>query len=407
MIKKGVHSIEIEDFNYPLPEDRIARYPAGKRETSRLLISDRQSLTEDNFFHIGRYLPEKALLISNETKVIRARLHFKNQHGALIEVFCLEPEQGNLDGNSLVNASSPVVWKCLVGNSKRWKDGILEQEVPFENGLIRLKAERIEKMNDHSLVSFSWDEPNTKFGQMLEYIGELPLPPYLNRKAGLDDLVRYQTVFARNQGSVAAPTAGLHFTDELVKTLEDDGFKFARLTLHVGAGTFKPVSTETIGNHAMHAERFFVSKQTIQQLLLQQGKPIIPIGTTSMRTIESLYWLGLGLSENENPSSLHVNQWIPYHDENEPNPRLILEKLLEYMHKKHLEVLSATTALMIAPGYDFKIANGLITNFHQPKSTLLLLVAALVGNRWKDAYTYALNNQFRFLSYGDSCLFFP
>ncbi len=405
-----VKKITIEAYDYPLPEHRIARYPLAQRDQSKLLLQIGDHLSQAVFSQIGNFLPQNSLLITNETKVIKARLLFKKEGGAAIEVFCLEPQNGHLNDSLQGATASPVVWKCFVGNSKRWKSGQLKLEVVIQGQRLELIAERVAQTNDHSLVQFSWNNPTLDFSDLLAHFGELPLPPYLNRKAEKSDLERYQTVFAKNEGSVAAPTAGLHFSADLVATLKAQGVQFEKLTLHVGAGTFKPVATDTIGNHAMHAESFFVARELIVQLINHIGKPIIPVGTTSMRTLESLYWLGVSLMKNSSPQPpLDLLQWTAYHTPNEsqPSAALALTELLKYISNNNLSGISASTALMIAPGYRFRVATGLITNFHQPKSTLLLLVAALIGKRWQTAYQYALDNDFRFLSYGDGCLMLP
>ncbi|HPE43386.1 MAG TPA: S-adenosylmethionine:tRNA ribosyltransferase-isomerase, partial [Bacteroidales bacterium] len=300
-------------------------------------------------------------------------------------------------------------WNCLVGNSKRWKQGLLVQSIKIKDQTVELKAERIEKKDGFSVIRFSWSEPQFSFAEILDVVGETPLPPYLNRKAEPEDKNRYQTVFARQEGSVAAPTASLHFTDALMADLQKQGVKFEKLILHVGAGTFKPVSAAQIGEHEMHAEQIQVSRQFLQNLLENSNRPVIPVGTTAMRTLESLYWYGLMLyEEGLAKRDFHLDQWFPYRD----HPKILsvnasLDRLIAYLDKNELDSFKATTALMIAPGYEMKIVGGLITNFHQPKSTLLLLVAALIGDKWKHAYAYALENDFRFLSYGDACLFIP
>ena len=405
-----VKKIAIEAYNYPLPEHRIARYPLAERDQSKLLLQIGDKLSQDIFSQIGNFLPQDSLLITNETKVIKARLLFKKEGGASIEVFCLEPQHGHLNDSLQGAAASPVVWKCFVGHSKRWKSGPLKLEVVIQDQQLELVAERISQNTDHSLVQFSWNNPTLDFSDLLAHFGELPLPPYLNRKAEKSDLERYQTVFAKNEGSVAAPTAGLHFSDALVAKLKAQGVQFEKLTLHVGAGTFKPVSTDTIGSHAMHAESFFVAREVIVELINHIGKPVIPVGTTSMRTLESLYWLGVNLMQNPSPQlPLELLQWTAYQapTEAQPSTETALTEVLNYINNNNLNGISASTALMIAPGYRFRVATGLITNFHQPKSTLLLLVAALIGKKWQTAYQFALDNNFRFLSYGDSCLMLP
>lgn len=406
---KQITQISIDAFYYPLPDDRIARYPLARRDQSKLLVSHAGNIKADAFYNIGKHLPQNAFLVSNETKVIQARLHFQKPGGAQIELFCLEPLSEIADFQMAFSQPSPVVWKCLAGNSKRWKSGLLHKELEIDGRKIAFTANRIEKEADYSLVEFSWDRQGISFAEILNAFGEVPLPPYLNRKAEESDKANYQTVFARYDGSVAAPTAGLHFTQELLYRLKNEGFDFAQLTLHVGAGTFKPVSTATIGEHQMHDEKMVVSRSLLEQLLQALDRPIIAIGTTSMRTLESLYWIGSMLKKDSTPRPLHLKQWYPYENEsaNPVSVRQSLQYIHDYLITNKLENLTASTALIIAPGYDFKIVKGLITNFHQPKSTLLLLVSALIGEHWKTAYQYAMEHDFRFLSYGDSCLFLP
>ena len=401
----GVKDINIEAYDYPLPDERIAKYPLPERDASKLLVLKDNGISESQFKYVGDFLPKEALLVFNETKVIRARLQFQKATGSRIAIFCLEPEK---DYQVAFSAASPVRWKCLVGNSKRWKEGALSKELDVGGVKVALGAERISQNDQYAEIEFSWKPENLSFASVLEAAGEIPLPPYLHRDAEPDDRDRYQTVFARYDGSVAAPTAGLHFTQPLIASLREQGFAFDEVTLHVGAGTFRPVSTETIGEHAMHSETIIVRKSLIQNLVARFGKPIIPVGTTSTRTLESLYWIGVMLNEQGmDLRPLHVDQWFPY-DEHAPlsSPEA-LKLILDYLEKHNLIRLEASTALMIAPSYKMRIITGLITNFHQPKSTLLLLVSALVGDRWKDCYHFALEHDFRFLSYGDSCLFLP
>ena len=345
------------------------------------------------------------MLVFNETKVIRARLQFHKATGSRIEVFCLEPEQ---DYQMAFSACSLVRWKCLIGNAKRWKEGKLAMELKVNGEAVTLYAERLMQNDQYAEIEFSWTPANLSFAAVLEAAGEIPLPPYLHRDAEPDDRDRYQTVFARYDGSVAAPTAGLHFTKPLIEALHEKGFIFDEVTLHVGAGTFRPVATETIGEHAMHSETIIVRKSLIQNLIKQIGKPIVPVGTTSTRTLESLYWIGVMLKEQGlELRPLHVEQWFPYEEHQQISLVEALQNIVDYLEKHDLTRLEASTALMIAPSYKMRIITGLITNFHQPKSTLLLLVSALIGERWKDCYRFALEHGFRFLSYGDSCLFLP
>ena len=400
-----VKQIAIEAYDYPLPDDRIAKYPLAERDASKLLILKDNKIQSSQFKNIGDFLPKDALLVFNETKVIRARLQFHKATGSRIEIFCLEPEK---DYQVAFSATSPVRWKCLIGNAKRWKEGQLSMELTVGGIPVTLSAERLMQNDQYAEIEFSWSPDNLSFASVLEAAGEIPLPPYLHREAEPADRDRYQTIFARYDGSVAAPTAGLHFTQPLISTLREKGFTFDEVTLHVGAGTFRPVSTATIGEHAMHSETIVVRKSLIENLITHIGKPIIPVGTTSTRTLESLYWLGVMLKEQGlNLRPLLLEQWFPYENHEALSTGEALQMILNYLDRHALTRLEASTALMIAPSYKMHVITGLITNFHQPKSTLLLLVSALIGERWKDCYHYALNNGFRFLSYGDSCFFLP
>lgn len=400
-----VKNISIEEYDYPLPEERIAKYPLAERDASKLLVLKDSVIQASQFKHIGQFLPKDALLIFNETKVIRARLQFLKDTGSHIEVFCLEPDD---DYQIAFSSVSPVRWKCLVGNSKRWRDGLLSMTLNVNGESVVLNANRVEKNDQYSEIEFSWVPENMPFASILEAAGEIPLPPYLHRDAEPEDRDRYQTVFARYDGSVAAPTAGLHFTQPLIADLKAAGFQFDEVTLHVGAGTFRPVASETIGEHAMHSETIIVRRSLIENLIRHLGKNIIPVGTTSTRTLESLYWIGLMLKEQGlELRDLHVDQWYPYENHESLTTEEALQMILQYLDRHQLTRLEASTSLMIAPSYKMRVITGLITNFHQPKSTLLLLVSALIGEKWKECYRFALDNGFRFLSYGDSCLFLP
>jgi S-adenosylmethionine:tRNA ribosyltransferase-isomerase len=398
-----IKNLSIDEYDYPLPEERIAKYPLAERDASKLLVLKDHKLQASQFKHIGDFLPPKALLVFNETKVIRARLQFQKETGSHIEIFCLEPEQ---DYQIAFSSASPVRWKCLVGNSKRWREGLLQMKLNVKGQEIVLSAERVEKNDQYSEIEFSWTPAELPFATILEAAGEIPLPPYLNRDAEPEDRDRYQTVFARYDGSVAAPTAGLHFTKPLLEQLRNQGFELDEVTLHVGAGTFRPVATPTIGEHAMHSETVIVRRSLIQNLINHLHGDIISVGTTSTRTLESLYWIGMMLHEQGMAlRDLHVDQWYPYESHPDLSTHDALQLILDYLDQHQLTRLEASTALMIAPSYRMKVITGLITNFHQPKSTLLLLVSAIIGNQWKTAYRFALDNGFRFLSYGDSCLF--
>lgn len=406
----NVQNINIAEYDYPLPDERIAKYPLPERDASKLLVKTHgRASQQDIFRNIGEYLPERSVLVFNETKVVRARLQFVKESGAAIEIFCLEPVTGNGDYQLAFSASSPVEWHCLVGNSRRWKEGALTMSLTIRGIAVQLNAERIEKNDAYSLVRFSWEPAEISFADVLEAAGEIPLPPYLHREAEPSDRERYQTVFAKYEGSVAAPTASLHLTKPLIAKLKEMGHTIEEVTLHVGAGTFRPVATDTIGEHEMHSESIIVKRQTIEHLRDNIDRTIIPVGTTSMRTIESVYWIGVMLLEQGyEERNIHLNQWFPYQDRTSlPSAKESLEAILKYLDMHHLDALHATTALMIAPSCPIMITKALITNFHQPKSTLLLLVSALIGDKWKEAYQFALDHGFRFLSYGDSCFFMP
>jgi len=394
-------NIQIDDFDYPLPDERIAQYPLVERDHSRLLICKDEIISEDLFYNISKHLPEKCTLVFNDTKVIHARLLFRKETGSLIELFCLEPYSCELQ--TAFQQKENCEWKCLVGNNKRWKSGLLKLIV----GDKILFAEKIKQEGENFIIRFSWKPANLHFIEVIEIFGKVPLPPYISRSAEDRDEATYQTVYAKYDGSVAAPTAGLHFTENVFSELDRDEKKRLFLTLHVGAGTFKPVTANNIAQHEMHEEHFSVSRQFISSLLvqIQNKRSIIPVGTTSLRTIESLYWLGVKCLLQKS-DAIFLDQWEAYEFE-ELNYSAIdaLQALLDEIDKFNTSFLHGATRMIIVPGYKFKIANGIITNFHQPRSTLLLLVAALIGERWKQAYRYALENNFRFLSYGDCCLF--
>lgn len=396
--------IKIEDYNYLLPDERIAKYPLKQRDLSKLLFLENGSISEKKFKEIPDLLPKNSLLIFNETKVIQARLKFQKETGAMIEIFCLEPVESENDFQLAFQLGPPVVWKCMVGNAKRWKKGKLKSTFNFHGKKICLKAEIKERLTDSWLINFEWNNTEIKFHEIIEQNGLTPLPPYLNREAEESDKDRYQTVYANFDGSVAAPTAGLHFTKNILNQIKQKGIQTTKLTLHVGAGTFKPVSAEKISDHEMHTEKVIVSMETLISIKSNLNKNIIPVGTTSMRTLESLYWIALKLQNGDN--SFSVEQWDPYElKSKEFSSSKAINSLIDFLKDNKLESISGETRLMIAPGYKFHFATGLITNFHQPKSTLLLLVSALIGEKWKDAYNFAMKNDFRFLSYGDSCLF--
>ena len=395
-----VKQINISDYNYNLPDERIAKFPLEKRDSSKLLTYVSGNVSTNVFSSLPEILPANSCLVFNNTRVIQARLEFFKSTGSRIEIFCLEPQEPSSYELSLSSTQS-CVWKCMIGNLKKWKGEVLKKEVGADN--LVLEAERLETNGNTSYIKFSWNN-GVSFAEVLDLLGELPIPPYLNRKTQESDKTTYQTVYSKVKGSVAAPTAGLHFTPEVISALHDKGIKTMELTLHVGAGTFQPVKAEEIGGHAMHAEKVEVSKEFIQNLIENLGN-IVAVGTTSVRTLESLYYLGVQLHNGD--TSLLVNQWEPYESEKVLSARESLEAILNYMEETQSNILYATTQIMIVPGYKFNIVNVLITNFHQPKSTLLLLLAAFVGEKWRELYEYALNNDYRFLSYGDSSVLIP
>jgi S-adenosylmethionine:tRNA ribosyltransferase-isomerase len=392
--------IDISAYNYPLPDERIARFPLEKRDQSKLLIAKGDQITDSLFTRIASHIPDGSLLVFNDTRVIRARLVFFKPEGARIEIFCLQPD-------GAYGQTHQATWKCFIGNAKRWKGGELKLEISSPGGIITLKAVRGIVSGDAHLVHFEWDTPEMPFEQVLEFAGKVPLPPYLNREPVESDTERYQTIYARFNGSVAAPTAGLHFTPAILESLEAAHCTFDYLTLHVGAGTFKPVSVSDARQHQMHEEELIVEKPFLLRLLQNLQGHIVPVGTTSMRSLESLYWLGVQIINGQEPSGpFIIRQWEPYEPDVKIPPAESLQAILDFMSRKGVNSIHGFTGIMIVPGYKFRICNILVTNFHQPQSTLLLLVAAFIGESWKKAYQFALENDFRFLSYGDSCLFF-
>ncbi len=404
-------NISIYDYTYSLPEERIAKYPLAERDASKLLIYKEEAITEDTYKNIAQHIPENPLLIFNNTKVVEARLLFQKETGGVIEIFCLEPHEQYADITTAMLQQKKVIWKCLVGGASKWKAGqMLEKRISGNN--IILNASFIEKKGDSFIINLSWQPAHFSFAEILHAAGAIPLPPYIKRNAEEADAERYQTVYARHDGSVAAPTAGLHFTEAIFNSLKEKNIQTGVVTLHVGAGTFKPVKAATMQEHEMHAEWIDVSKETIETILANLENKIVAIGTTSLRTIESLYWLGvkkLGVRSwelgVESESSMSLSQWEVYElSEKNISVADALNSLLQWMNESKLERLVTKTQILIAPGYQFKIIKGLITNFHQPQSTLLLLVAALIGKDWKRVYSYALENDFRFLSYGDGSL---
>ncbi|MEN8120929.1 MAG: S-adenosylmethionine:tRNA ribosyltransferase-isomerase [Bacteroidota bacterium] len=406
---QGYKNISIKDYTYNLPDERIAKYPLENRDDSKLIYGVNSDIKNTRFKELPNLLDKDDLLIFNNAKVIQARLAFKKATGANIEIFCLEPHNP-ADYNLSFQSTNNCEWKCMVGNLKKWKTGSLHKEITINSSIYTIEAKKLAQNGASVIVGFSWKsiEPSDQgltFADILEQTGKTPLPPYLNREAEKSDKTRYQTVYAKQKGSVAAPTAGLHFTEDVFKSLAEKGIKNLELTLHVGAGTFRPVKSETIEGHEMHEEHFRVEKEFLQKLFDQKGR-IVAVGTTSVRTLESLYWLGVKIVDKTvNPDQLIIGQWEVYSMKHDISFKQSISALIEYMSLHNIEFLDAITQIIIVPGYKFKVIDGLITNFHQPQSTLLLLIAAVVGDKWKKIYDYALANDFRFLSYGDSSLF--
>lgn len=402
-------NIDIKEYNYPLPDNKIAKHPLSQRDACKLLVRNPDGAVSDHrFSELPELLPADSLLIYNNTRVINARLRFRKPSGALIEIFCLEP--ASPEDYALNFASTEgCSWHCLVGNSKRWKDGSLDGAVTLSDGrTLKLSATRTERSDAGSTIAFSWNDSSVTFSEIISAAGEIPIPPYLNRNTEDSDTDDYQTVYSRVEGSVAAPTAGLHFTDNVLSDIDRKGIGRREVTLHVGAGTFQPVKADQIGEHAMHSEFIVVSLKLIDELAGIAGrkdKKIIAVGTTSVRTLESLYHIGCMVASGEWHGELP--QWYPYDNS---HPRLTtaeaLKSLADYLRANGQQELVASTRIIIAPGYDYRIVDGMVTNFHQPQSTLLLLVSAFIGPQWHVLYNHALNSDYRFLSYGDACLFF-
>lgn len=411
--------IAIEAYNYALPAESIAFQPCNNRAGSKLLVWDKSIQAESNYAHLSKYLPAGTELFFNNSKVIAARLQFKkarNSSNSKIEIFCLEPSEKYRPVLLAMQAANYVEWFCLVGGAKKWKEPFLIKEIVYGNKKIIFKAEKIKEEGGQYLIGFSWDDETISFSEILHSIGKIPLPPYIQRAATIEDTERYQTTYALEEGSVAAPTAGLHFNKEVFDSLKQKNIHSHFLTLHVGAGTFMPVKSETIDAHIMHAEFMEINKQEIEAIIAIKNKsttsPIVSVGTTTLRSLETLYWLGVKLHKAKidnaplSETILNLEQWEAYHLSEHPLTAIdALTLLVEWMNLSKMDVLFAKTQLMIVPGYRFKIADGLITNFHQPKSTLLLIIAAIVKEQWRNIYQYAIDNQYRFLSYGDGCLF--
>ncbi len=397
-------NIDINDYDYDLPPEYIAQYPVNERDKSQLLIYRDDNIVKDTFRNIDEYLPPDSLLVFNNTRVIRARILFHKETGAVIEILCLEPLSPS-DYSLSFSSKESVEWKCIIGNLKKWRRGVLMVSFEYDSKKYYLYAERLQPEDEAWRIRFSWNNQEISFGEVIEATGHIPLPPYITREDEKEDIERYQTVYSSIKGSVAAPTAGLHFTRNVFEKLKTKGIESVELTLHVGAGTFQPVKADNIFDHEMHCEHFFIDTKTIEILLENYGK-IIAVGTTSVRTIESIYWLGVRLIQSpaDTRSGFSLGQWEAYEMGTGFSVNQSLGALLKFLNERNLSYLHASTSIMIVPGYKFRMTGGMITNFHQPRSTLLLLISAWTGNRWKDIYTFALENRFRFLSYGDSSL---
>jgi S-adenosylmethionine:tRNA ribosyltransferase-isomerase len=396
--------IAIGDYDYPLCQERIANLPLAERDGSKLLVWQAEVVQVDTFRNLARYLPAGSSIILNDSRVVEARLLFRKHTGATIEIFCLEPEGACKDLAVAYQEKKQVLWKCFVGNVASWNP---LQELLMEIPSGTLSAKQLERRGDHFLIQLSWSDEQLTFAEVLHEAGAIPLPPYIKRKAEKVDAERYQTVYSRPPGSVAAPTAGLHFTPHVMRELEEKKIDKHFVTLHVGAGTFKPVKSDTLAGHEMHAEFVDVSLEFLRTLVAKMHCPVIAVGTTSLRTLESLYWIGVQIvnhpAETEPPV---VSQWMPYDNPAQVSAIQAIKALISWMETKNMEVLVTKTSLLIVPGYQFRVVSVLVTNFHQPKSTLLLLIAAFIGKHWKSVYSFALEENFRFLSYGDSCLLF-
>lgn len=405
--KNHPRDIAITAYTYDLPEERIAKFPLANRDESKLLVYKNHRIEESTYQQLPDHLPENTLLVLNNTKVVEARLRFEKSNGSPIEIFCLEPDTVYPDISSAMLEKGKVNWKCLVGGARKWKEEWIHLRIrkPDHTWLL-IKARKLAQQADAFLIELVWDDDTLSFAEVLHFAGQIPLPPYLNRAPEESDKERYQTIYARMDGSVAAPTAGLHFTERLFAKLAGKQIRKEFITLHVGAGTFKPVKSPTLETHEMHAEFLDITDQFLEKLLQQTNQNIVAVGTTSLRTLESLYWIGVKTCKNplSRPEDLHISQWEPY-ERNEDIPAgTAIGALLAWMKLNQLKRLITKTQIIIAPGYRFRIINGLITNFHQPQSTLLLLIAAITGSDWRDIYQYALDHDFRFLSYGDGCL---
>jgi S-adenosylmethionine:tRNA ribosyltransferase-isomerase len=404
-------NLSINDFDYFLPQEKIASFPPEERDQSKLLIYKKGTITQDIYLQLANHLPANSLLVFNDTRVIKARLLFTKPSGAVIEIFCLEPHEAINDYAIVLKKKKSIRWKCMIGGAGKWKEKYLSKTLMIHGDSVTLTAELVERLSDAYVTELSWIPADYSFAEILEHAGETPLPPYIKRKAIESDVDRYQTIYSNHEGSVAAPTAGLHFTKKIFSSLNEKNIDTGFVTLHVGAGTFKPVKSDTMKGHEMHGEWIDVSDEFIEQLKQNISNGVFCVGTTSVRTIESLYWMGIKTMQQPMAAieNIEIQQWDVYEKDmvsNLTSPEDALQSLLTFLQNKKTERLFARTHIIIAPGYQFRIIEGMITNFHQPKSTLLLLVAAMAGKKWKEIYEYALDNDFRFLSYGDGCLIY-
>ena len=401
--------LRIENFTYDLPAEKIAYNPVNPRDQSKLLVYQNDKISKDTYRNISEYLPENAVLVFNDTKVVKSRIFFNNENGATIEVFCLEPYGEAIDYEQHFTEKNSVTWICFIGKVSKWRESQLMKTIEVEGLPVELSAEITGKLEEAYLVTFTWSPSEIPFGKIMDAAGVTPLPPYIKRIAEKVDEDSYQTVYSENEGSVAAPTAGLHFTQNVLDDLKKKGISSLFTTLHVGAGTFKPVKSEVMEDHVMHSEYLNITTAFLEDLALKIQQPIITVGTTSTRTLESIYWMGNKIVQNPEISyeALKITQWQPYETEAICSAEEAIDALLKWIKNTQQDHLSIETEIIIAPGYTFKMVKGLITNFHQPQSTLLLLVSALIGDQWKNIYQYALENDFRFLSYGDGSLLLP
>jgi len=396
--------IDLKKLQYSLPNERIAKYPLLARDESKLLVYNNGEISDHKFHELPELIPQDSLLVFNNTRVMHARLIFRKPTGAKIEIFCLEPQNpGNYEEAFLTKHK--CVWKCLIGNQKKWKEGYLEKDISYSGQKISLKATQLDKQE--SLIQFEWDNPNHTFSDIIDTAGDMPIPPYLNRESETGDELWYQTVYSKTKGSVAAPTAGLHFTDAVLNRLHDRDIQAIELTLHVGAGTFKPIQG-SLENHEMHTEHFMINKKQVHEIAKALGR-IVAVGTTSVRTLESIYWLGVKILKTENldTQDLFIDQWEVYSSEVDILPSVAIHAVIDYMDKREMERIEGYTKIIIVPGYKFRVIQAMITNYHLPQSTLLLLISAFIGETWEKVYEHALENNYRFLSYGDSSLLMP